>query len=118
MGFEIPDVMLDLLARKFSLLSDRSRLSILRVLIAGEFTVGEICERTQAGQANVSKHLKLLHEGGLLGRRKEGLAVYYSVTDPFVAELCKIACASVARDAEVELQKQSHIRSLWQGDKR
>ena len=55
---------------------------------------------TGAGQANVSKHLGLLHRHGFVDRRKHGLNVYYRISDPKVFELCELVCASI--DAEME----------------
>jgi DNA-binding transcriptional ArsR family regulator len=45
-----------------------------------------------AGQANVSKHLRLLHDSGLVGRRREGTTVYYHLADPSVFQLCDLVC--------------------------
>lgn len=43
-------------------------------------------------QANVSKHLQLLHSAGFVERRKEGLHVYYRVADEAIFDLCAIMC--------------------------
>lgn len=107
---QIPDEFLDLMAEKFRLLGDASRLSILRCLMGGEMTVTQIVEETGRGQANVSKHLKLLHESGLLDRRKQGLQVYYKIGDPVVEQLCTTVCDAVARDAAIQVE--AHARRL------
>ena len=62
-------------------------------------TVGELVDATDLGQGNVSKHLQLLHGLGFVRRRKEGLFVYYSLSDKSVFRLCDIMCDRIAADA-------------------
>jgi len=83
---------LDAIAAMLKALSDTSRLRILQVLHEGEASVGEIVERTQLTQANVSKHLKLLKQVHLVALRKEGTQVFYRMSDPCVGELCLVIC--------------------------
>jgi DNA-binding transcriptional ArsR family regulator len=61
--------------------------------------VTELMERTSLGQANVSKHLQLLHGLGFTERRKEGLYVYYRLADDSVFQLCDIMCGRLAEEA-------------------
>lgn len=84
---------LEALAGTFRVLSEPGRLGLLQELKLGERTVGELVEVTGQAQASVSKHLKILHEAGLLSRRKEGVKVYYAVEDEFVFSLCRMVCA-------------------------
>ena len=81
-----------LVAERFKALAEPARLQILNVLRAGELTVSELVEETELGQANVSKHLQLLYATGFVGRRKEGLFVYYCLTDKSVFDLCNLMC--------------------------
>ena len=55
-----------------------------------KITVNEIVEALQANQSNVSKHLGLLYDGGLAGRRRDGNSIYYFIADPVVAQLCDL----------------------------
>ena len=89
---------LDLVAERFRALSEPARLTILSALLDGERTVTELVEETGLGQANVSKHLQVLHRFGFVGRRKEGLYVHYRVADKGVMELCDIMCARIERE--------------------
>ena len=98
----IPDEFLDLMAEKFRMLADPSRLAILRALMAGEKSVGQVVEESGRGQANVSKHLKLLAEAGLVSRRRDGMQVFYRITDPLVERLCKLVCETILEDFERE----------------
>lgn len=86
---------LQLVAGRFKVLSDPMRLRILQLLEGGEMSVGAITEEAGATQPNVSKHLKILQEAGLVGRRQEGNTVYYSIADPKVFALCDLVCSSL-----------------------
>ena len=66
--------MLALVAERLRALAEPARLQILNELRSGEHTVTELVEATGLGQANVSKHLRLLLAAGFVGRRKDGLS--------------------------------------------
>ena len=83
------------LAIRFRSLGDPTRLRILYALMGGERRVSDLVERTQGNQANVSKHLQLLHIHGLVARRKEGTSTYYKIADPVVFGLCELMCGSI-----------------------
>ncbi len=89
---------LALISERFGALSDPSRLQILHQLMDGEATVGEVVEQTGLGQANVSKHLQVLHRHRFVRRRKEGLFVHYSVADDSVFALCDLMCERIEDD--------------------
>ena len=97
------------MAEKFRMLSDPTRLGILRALMGGERSVGQVVEQTGQGQANVSKHLKLLLDAGLLSRRKDGLQVFYRICDPMVDELCSLVCRNILRDLEQDLERKERL---------
>lgn len=86
------DFELDNLATKFKVLSESSRLKILRSLIDGEKCVTEIIDRTGLMQANVSKQLKILHENGIVNSRPCGLQRFYSLSDFTVLNICNVLC--------------------------
>lgn len=93
--------MLELVAERFKVLAEPARLRLLDTLRQGERSVSELISATGLRQANVSKHLQLLHAAGFVGRRKVGLHVYYFIADPEVFQLCDLMCgrlkAEVAR---------------------
>ena len=88
----------------FKVLSEVSRLQVLCCLKAGAKNVTEIIEETGLGQANVSKHLKILAQAGIVTRQPRGVSVYYEITDPLIFELCELVCDRLAQ----RLQEQSH----------
>lgn len=94
-----PDV-LELVADRFRVLAEPTRLLILDVLLQGERTVSDLVDETGLNQANVSKHLAILRSSAFVDRRKEGLYAFYSVTDPSVIELCAIMCSRLEEQAE------------------
>jgi len=85
--------LLILIADRFRALSEPARLQILNALRAGEKTVTQLVEETGLGQANVSKHLQVLHGLGFISRRKQGLYVYCTLSDKDVFRLCDIMCS-------------------------
>jgi DNA-binding transcriptional ArsR family regulator len=98
MGREFTTELLEQVADRFKVLAEPLRLELLNVLRDRERTVTELVEQTGAGQANVSRHLALLHRHGLVNRRKEGLHVYYRIADPRIFELCELVCGSLEED--------------------
>jgi len=90
--------LLALVAQRFQALGEPARLEILQALREGERTVTEVAAATGLRQANLSKHLQLLHRLGLVARRREGLYVRYRLADPAVVRLCDIMCGRVATE--------------------
>ena len=86
-------------AERFKALAEPSRLDILQALKAGERNVGDILEKTGLGQANVSKHLRVLHAAGFVERRKEGVSTFYRLADNDVFKLCELMCGRLEREA-------------------
>ena len=93
-----------LVAERFKALAEPARLQILNCLRGGELTVTELVEETEFGQANVSKHLQLLHTLGFVSRRKDGLYVYYALADKSVFQLCDVMCGRL--EAEMKARRK------------
>ncbi len=89
----LPEALLEPIAERFKVLGDATRLAILRSLLDDrELNVGDLVDRLGSSQANVSKHLGILHRAGIVARRPEGTAAYYSVVDPTLVSLCELVC--------------------------
>ena len=86
---------LALVAARFKVLAEPLRLRILQALEGGEMSVGDITEAVESTQPNISKHLKMLQEAGLVARRQEGNTVYCSIADESVLEICDVVCSSI-----------------------
>jgi DNA-binding transcriptional ArsR family regulator len=99
-------------ADRFKALAEPSRLAILQALRGGERTVSQLMADTGLGQANLSKHLQLLHGTGFLDRRREGVSVAYRLADADVLELCELMCR------RLELEATSRLHAVWRGGTR
>jgi DNA-binding transcriptional ArsR family regulator len=89
----LPPELLEHVAERFRVLGDATRLSIIRTLLDdGEQNVGQLVDRLGTSQANVSKHLRVLHDARIVSRRTEGTSAFYSVTDPTLMPVCAIVC--------------------------
>jgi DNA-binding transcriptional ArsR family regulator len=97
---ELSPIALDLIAGRFRALSEPVRLRLLNLLMQGEHTVGQLVEASGSGQANVSKHLAVLREAGMVGARKEGLTTVCFIADPLVKDLCDMICSRLREQME------------------
>jgi DNA-binding transcriptional ArsR family regulator len=91
----LPDELVELIARRFRVLAEPLRIRVLDQLRTGEATVNELSEGIGGSQQNISKHLQLLADAGIVGRRKDGNHVYYRIVDEGVLRLCEDVCGSV-----------------------
>ncbi|HUA10907.1 MAG TPA: metalloregulator ArsR/SmtB family transcription factor [Solirubrobacteraceae bacterium] len=101
----IPEPLLELVAQRFRVLSEPMRIKLLDRLRDGDATVGELQAALGASQQNVSKHLAILHEAGMVSRTKDGTHVRYAISDPGIFELCDQVCGGVRR----QLQELSQL---------
>src|SRR5262245_41266702 len=92
---ELSEAALEMIAERFKVLAEPMRLKLLHSLWEEELTVGAIIEAVGGLQANVSKHLGVLQQAGLVSRRKEGLRVFYRIADPTVFDVCEVVCESL-----------------------
>lgn len=90
------DLVFAVVARYFGLLSEPTRLKILHTICQDERSVSAIVAATGATQTNVSRHLALLHQAGVVSRRRAGNVVYYRVDDPELMEICRSVCVQIA----------------------
>jgi DNA-binding transcriptional ArsR family regulator len=81
-------------------LNDPKRLLILYVLGDRELSVGELCEVLEVSQSNVSQHLAVLRERGLVNADRQGSNVYYSLRHPEVLEAVNILRQVQANEVE------------------
>jgi DNA-binding transcriptional ArsR family regulator len=91
----LPEDLAELIARRFRALGDPLRVRILDLLRDQEMSVTTLAEQLGAGQQNVSKHLAVLVDAGMLARRKDGTHVYYRIADEGVFALCEQVCGSL-----------------------
>ena len=100
-----PDT-LEAIASRFKVLAEPARLHVLNQLRDGPLNVTALMEATTLNQANLSKHLQLLHAHGFVARRREGMFVVYELADKSVFSLCDIMCGQLERRGS-ELRRTS-----------
>lgn len=88
---------IELVAARFRVLGEPSRLRLLQSLRKSELSVSDLVEATGLTQANASRHLQALAEAGIVGRRREGPSVIYFIADTGIFDLCEIVCGSLQR---------------------
>ncbi len=93
----LPDPLVDLIANRFRMLGEPTRIHLLDSLRQGPATVTELQAATGASQQNVSKHLGMLLEAGMVRRVKDGNRAYYSIADDSLFDLCEQVCGSLRR---------------------
>jgi DNA-binding transcriptional ArsR family regulator len=103
---------LELVAARFRAMGEPLRLHLLQELEGGERSVSALAESVQSKQPNVSKHLKILQDAGLVKRRQQGTVVYYSIADEMVLELCDMICSRLRDRLEAQV---GALRSRMRG---
>lgn len=96
-----PDRVFEEAADLFALLSAPTRLKVVCELSRGELNVGELLERVEVSQPNISQHLGMLYRAGVVGRRRAGAQVFYRIVSDRVRLLCDAVC-----------QEQEHLEAL------
>lgn len=91
---------IELVAARFRTLGEPIRIQLLQALQKGERNVTDLVAAVGSTQPNVSKHLRILQDAGLVERRQEGNSVYYSIADPTVFALCDAVCHSIGARLE------------------
>lgn len=90
------DRVFDSAAELFGVLATPLRLRILNAICTGERSVGEIMEAVDSTQPNVSQHLKVLYQAGVVAKRRVGNLVYYRVQSEKAVQLCRTVCTQIA----------------------
>jgi len=97
------DGVLEMVAARFRILGDPSRLRLLGLLMEGDFTVHELVDASGLTQTNVSRHLGLLRRDGIVGRRRDGNRAVYRIADPTVEKLCALVCGGLSQSRSRDL---------------
>lgn len=96
-------------AAYFQALSEPTRLQILNLLRDRERNVGALAELCGYTAANISRHLSMLVQQGLVERENRGTAVYYRIAEPSVYALCDLVCGNIGR----RLTDVVHVRRTF-----
>ena len=90
------DEVFELAAEVFRIMSAPMRLKIISALCNGEKNVGELLAEIPTTQPNMSQHLNTLYKAGVLGRRRDGVQIYYRIINERVVTLCRAVCTQIA----------------------
>ena len=94
-----PEALVDLIAQRFRVIGEPMRIRLLDALRDGPLTVNELTEALGASQQNVSKHVGVLAQAGIVAREKDGTRVRCSIADESIFELCELVCGGLRRQA-------------------
>jgi len=101
----LPDDLVDLIAERFRVLGDPTRIKLLDRLRKGEASVLDLTDLIGTTQQNISKHLGVLHRAGIVARRRRGNFACYSIMDEGVFDLCEAVCGSL----QEQLESRRHV---------
>ena|SRR6266496_1965527 len=93
----LPDQLVELIAQRFKVLAEPMRIRLLDRLRDEAATVGELQEALGASQQNVSKHLGVLLNAGMVTRTRLGTSSRYAIADDSIFELCDQVCGGIRR---------------------
>ena len=96
------DEVFEIAAEVFRVMSAPMRLKIISSLCNGEKNVGQLLGEIDTTQPNMSQHLNTLYTAGVLGKRREGVQIYYRIINDRVVTLCRAICTQIAIEADVK----------------
>lgn len=94
------DEVFELAAEIFRVMSAPMRLKIISSLCNGEKNVSELLAEIDTTQPNMSQHLNTLYQSGVLGKRREGVQIYYRIVNDRVVTLCRAVCTQIAIETD------------------
>ena len=94
------DLVFESAAELFGLLSTPVRLKIISAVCNGERNVSELLEQIDTTQPNMSQHLHTLYQSGVLGKRREGVQIFYRIINDNVVTLCRAVCTQIAIEGD------------------
>lgn len=101
----VDEEVFDLAARTFRVMSAPMRLKIISALCEGEKSVTQLLDAVQTTQPNMSQHLASLYRAGVVGKRREGVMIYYRIINDRVVSLCRTLCQHLSERDQHDLSK-------------
>ena len=96
------DEVFEMAAEIFRVMSAPMRLKIISCLCNGEKNVSQLLEEIETTQPNMSQHLNTLYLAGVIGRRREGVQIFYRIIHDRVVTLCRAVCTQIAIESELK----------------
>ncbi len=80
----------------FRVMSAPMRLKIINCLCDGEKNVSYLLTKVNTTQPNMSQHLNTLYQAGILGKRRDGVQIFYRIADQRIVSICEAVCHDIA----------------------
>jgi DNA-binding transcriptional ArsR family regulator len=96
------DEVFEMAAEVFRVMSAPMRLKIISCLCNGEKNVSQLLEEIATTQPNMSQHLNTLYHAGVIGRRREGVQIFYRIINDRVVTLCRAVCTQIAIESDMK----------------
>ncbi|AMO22187.1 hypothetical protein GCM10027034_24920 [Ramlibacter solisilvae] len=96
------DEVFEMAAEVFRVMSAPMRLKIISCLCNGEKNVSQLLEEVDTTQPNMSQHLNTLYQAGVIGRRREGVQIFYRIINDRVVTLCRAVCTQIAIESDLK----------------
>ena len=97
---DLPEQALEEIAAYFQVFAEPTRLKILNLLREKEHNVGSLAELSGYSVANISRHLALLAQNGIVVRESRGVSAFYRIADRSIYAMCELVCDNIARRYE------------------
>lgn len=101
-SFTESDQVFESAAEVFRVMSAPMRLKIIASLCHGEKNVGELLGEVVTTQPNMSQHLNTLYQAGVVGKRRDGVQIYYRIINDRVVTLCRAVCTQIAIETDLQ----------------
>lgn len=101
-SFTESDQVFESAAEVFRVMSAPMRLKIISALCNGEKNVGELLSEVATTQPNMSQHLNTLYQAGVVGKRRDGVQIYYRIINDRVVTLCRAVCTQIAIETDLQ----------------
>jgi ArsR family transcriptional regulator len=96
------DEVFEMAAEIFRVMSAPMRLKIISSLCNGEKNVSQLLEEVDTTQPNMSQHLNTLYQAGVIGRRRDGVQIFYRIINDRVVTLCRAVCTQIAIESDLK----------------
>jgi ArsR family transcriptional regulator len=96
------DEVFEMAAEVFRVMSAPMRLKIISCLCNGEKNVSQLLEEIATTQPNMSQHLNTLYQAGVIGKRRDGVQIFYRIINDRVVTLCRAVCTQIAIESDAK----------------
>ena len=103
-SFTESDQVFETAAELFRVMSAPTRLKIISSLCNGEKNVGQLIQEIETTQPNMSQHLNMLYQNGVIGKRRDGVHIFYRIINDRVVTLCRAICTQIAIESDSHSQ--------------